>query len=197
MYRAVTWLALHRGVDLDDEAAVAELARAHPVALRARRPAPSSPHACEIAGEDVTRAIRTPEVDAAVSIVAGEPGVREAMVAQQRRCALAEHDCVVEGRDIGTVVFPDAAVKVFLTASAEERARRRHGQHTPRRGTVAAASEAVARAARAARPHRLDARGVARCASAAGRGRARHDRPDHRRGGRRASSRSCEASGAE
>jgi len=78
-------------------------------------------------GRDVTEAIRTPEVSEAASRAAADPGVREAVAAQQRR--LVEHgDWVAEGRDIGTVVAPDAAVKVFLTASPEERARRRAAQ---------------------------------------------------------------------
>jgi cytidylate kinase len=125
MYRAVTWLALHRGVPLDDEAAVRELAGRNAIVFDRMPGEPLAVHVA-IAGEDVTHAIRTPEVDAAVSIVAREPGVRQAMVAQQRGAARAAVDCVVEGRDIGTVVFPDAEVKVYLTASAEERARRRH-----------------------------------------------------------------------
>jgi cytidylate kinase len=75
-------------------------------------------------GADVTEAIRTPEASEAASRVASDPGVRRALVAQQRRI-VADGDWVAEGRDIGTVVAPDAAVKVFLTASAEERARRR------------------------------------------------------------------------
>jgi CMP/dCMP kinase len=78
----------------------------------------------ELDGEDVTGAIRTPEVSEAASRAAADPAVRRAMVAMQRRL-LSEGDWVAEGRDIGTVVAPDAAVKVFLTASAKERARRR------------------------------------------------------------------------
>jgi len=78
-------------------------------------------------GRDVTDAIRTPEASEAASQAAADPAVREAVVAQQRRI-VAEGDWVAEGRDIGTVVAPDAAVKVFLTASAEERARRRAAQ---------------------------------------------------------------------
>ena len=78
-------------------------------------------------GRDVTEAIRTPEVSEAASQAAADPGVREAVVAQQRRI-VARGDWVAEGRDIGTVVAPDAAVKVFLTASPEERARRRAAQ---------------------------------------------------------------------
>jgi cytidylate kinase len=128
MYRAVTWLALSRGVELDDVTAVAELAEADPVTFERVAGEPLATRV-EIAGHDVTRAIRTPEVDAAVSIVAQEPGVRHAMVEQQRACARMARDCVVEGRDVGTVVFADAAVKVFLTASPEERAKRRREQH--------------------------------------------------------------------
>jgi CMP/dCMP kinase len=78
----------------------------------------------ELDGEDVTGAIRTPEVSEAASRAAADPAVRRAMVAMQRRL-LSDGDWVAEGRDIGTVVAPDAAVKVFLTASAKERARRR------------------------------------------------------------------------
>jgi CMP/dCMP kinase len=78
-------------------------------------------------GRDVTEAIRTPEVTAATSHVAADPAVREALVAKQR-AIVADGDWVAEGRDIGTVVAPDAAVKVFLTATPEERARRRAAQ---------------------------------------------------------------------
>ncbi|MDI6900494.1 MAG: (d)CMP kinase [Anaerosomatales bacterium] len=126
MYRAVAALALDRGIDLADEAALARLAEGEVITFGhpAGDPVPDTVH---IGGTDVTAAIRTPEADAAVSAVARVPGVRAAMVAQQRRLAGAS-DTVVEGRDIGTVVFPDAPVKAYLTASAEERARRRHGE---------------------------------------------------------------------
>lgn len=123
MYRAVAWLALESGVPLDDAEGLAELARANPIAFDYADDA-SLATAVRIAGRDVTSAIRTPEVDAAVSPVAAVPALREALVAQQRRLA-SEYDTVIEGRDIGTVVFPHAEVKVFLTASPEERARRR------------------------------------------------------------------------
>jgi cytidylate kinase len=123
MYRAVAEEALERGVSLDDSAALAELAHAAMIAFEY---AGDDPVYRRITGRgrDVTAAIRTPEVDAAVSAVARIPEVRSAMVAEQRRCA-AGSDIVVEGRDIGTVVFPDAEVKVYLTASARERAARR------------------------------------------------------------------------
>jgi cytidylate kinase len=123
MYRAVAWLALERGVPADDAGQLAALAFAHPVTF-AYEDASTLPTGVYIADRDVTVAIRQPEVDAAVSAVASVPEVRAAMVSQQRRLA-GEDDTVVEGRDIGTVVFPDAELKVFLTASADERARRR------------------------------------------------------------------------
>jgi cytidylate kinase len=136
MYRAVAWRALDAGVALDDEAGLTRLADAATIAFEpteggiADRDGGGATHSVPppervlIDGNDVTRAIRTPAVDDAVSPVAAAPGVRRAMVAAQR--ALAEDgDFVVEGRDIGTTVFPDADVKVFLTASSEERARRR------------------------------------------------------------------------
>lgn len=123
MYRAVAYRALDRGLDISDETAVSRIAQSEDIAF-AHDEGGALPTRVLIGGKDVTAAIRTPAVDNAVSVVAGMPRVREAMVAQQRH--LGERgDIVVEGRDIGTVVFPDARVKVFLTASADERARRR------------------------------------------------------------------------
>src|SRR5436190_18633966 len=116
MYRAVTWLALERGIDLDDEQAVAGLARENPVALDDDR--------VEIAGHDLTHAIRDVAIDRVVSTVARHPAVRAIMRERQRE--LAElGNAVIEGRDIGRVVCPNADVKVFLVADASERARRR------------------------------------------------------------------------
>jgi cytidylate kinase len=123
MYRAVAFRALSKQVDLTDEPAVAAIAATAEVTF-AHEQGSALPTRVSIAGEDVTTAIRTPAVDSAVSPVSAMPSVREALVAQQRRIG-AEGDIVVEGRDIGTVVFPHAEVKVFLTASSEERARRR------------------------------------------------------------------------
>lgn len=123
MYRAVAWLALERGIAPDDATLVPALAVEHPVTFAYTDGAPL-PTAVYIAGHDVTRGVRSPEVDANVSAVASIAAVRHALVAQQRQLA-GERDTVVEGRDIGTVVFPQAEVKVFLTASADERARRR------------------------------------------------------------------------
>ena len=116
MYRALTWLALARGVDLDDEAALVQLAEEHEVTVDDDR--------VRIAGEDVSAAIRTVDIDRVVSSVARHPEVREVM--RERQCELGElGDAVIEGRDIGTVVAPEAEVKVYLTADSDERARRR------------------------------------------------------------------------
>jgi len=116
MYRAVAWRALQLGVDLDAEEAVVAVARAAALEVDGSR--------VVIDGTDVSAAIRTPDIDRATTRVARLPRVRAELVARQR--ALAEQGPVVmEGRDIGTVVFPAAAVKIYLDASAEERARRR------------------------------------------------------------------------
>src|SRR6187399_1861233 len=127
MYRAIAWLALERALDLDDEAAVSALAEAARVDIGDGR--------VTVDGVDVTQAIRTPDIDRAVTSVARLPGVRRILVARQR--AFAESGGVVmEGRDIGTVVFPDADVKIYLDASPEERARRRASDpaHTSSKG---------------------------------------------------------------
>jgi CMP/dCMP kinase len=116
MYRAVGWQALQRGVPLDDERALAALAAAARIDV-------TSSHVT-IDGHDVTRAIRTPEIDRAAAAVARLPSVRAILVELQRRLG-ESGGIVMEGRDIGTVVFPRADVKVYLDASPEERARRR------------------------------------------------------------------------
>lgn len=116
MYRAVGWKAVRDGVPLDDEAAVARLADASAIEIATARVA--------IDDEDITRAIRTPEIDRAAAAVARLPAVRSILVARQRRLA-GDGGIVMEGRDIGTVVFPSADVKIYLDASPEERARRR------------------------------------------------------------------------
>ena len=127
MYRSVAFVALDRGVDIHDEPSVAALAADVEIDFRHEGGSPV-PTAVLVDGEDVTVQIRTPAVDEAVSVVARMPAVREAMVEQQRHIAEGSETIVLEGRDIGTVVFPAAEVKVFLTASAEERARRRHAE---------------------------------------------------------------------
>lgn len=116
MYRAVAWRAQRQGVPLDDEARVREVASNARVDMDAGRIA--------IDGVDVTRAIRTPEVDRAATLVARLPRVREVLVAYQRKIG-QEGGVVMEGRDIGTIVFPRADVKIYLDAAPEERARRR------------------------------------------------------------------------
>jgi len=136
MYRAVGWKALHDGVPLDDESALAALAQRAAIVVE--------DGVVSIDGHDVTRAIRTPEIDKAAAAVARLPRVREVLVARQR--ALGEQGGVVmEGRDIGTVVFPDADVKIYLDASAEERARRRANDpaHTGSQAGQAAVAAAI------------------------------------------------------
>lgn len=130
MYRAVAWKALSDGASLDDSEALGAIARENEIDFghEAGDPAPKRVF---IAGIDVTDAIRTAEIDRAVGPCAAHPAVREALVAQQQRIGRAG-DYVVEGRDIGTVVFPEAPAKVFLTASAEERATRRVKQNEER-----------------------------------------------------------------
>src|SRR5688572_6810721 len=116
MYRAVAWKALHEGIDIGDERAVAALGERATFDLEGGR--------AVIDGHDVARLIRTPEIDKAAAAVARHPAVRAALVRRQRKMG-QDGGIVMEGRDIGTVVFPDADVKIFLTASPEERARRR------------------------------------------------------------------------
>lgn len=120
MYRSVALACLKRGVDPEDTAAVADLARAVSISFESA----DAGQRVLLDGEDVSEAIRTPEVELAVSPVSANPKVREAMVALQRVFG-EQGDVVAEGRDIGTVVYPNADVKVFLTARPEARARRR------------------------------------------------------------------------
>ena len=124
MYRAVAWAALDRGIDIDDEAAVTELAEHVQIDVLTPSLDDGRQYTVMCDGRDVTWAIRTPEVDRAVSPVSVYPGVRAAMSAQQRRIGLAGH-VVMVGRDIGTVVLPEADPKIYLDAALEERARRR------------------------------------------------------------------------
>jgi CMP/dCMP kinase len=131
MYRAVAWKALRDGLPLDDEAAVAAVAEASRIEV--------SDAAVLVEGVDVTRAIRTPEIDRAAGAVARLPRVRAVLVALQR--AMGEGGAIVmEGRDIGTVVFPRADVKIYLDASPLERARRR-ASDPAHSGVPAAVSE--------------------------------------------------------
>jgi len=116
MYRAVGWKAIAAGVPLDDERAVAALADRSRISV--------DESAVTIDGTDITRAIRTPEIDRAAAAVARLPQVRAVLVERQRQMKRSG-GLVMEGRDIGTVVFPDADVKIYLDAAPHERARRR------------------------------------------------------------------------
>lgn len=124
MYRIVTLAMLRKGIDVDDAAAVAAAAEV-PLSVG------YDPDISEafLDGEDVSVAIRGDEVTRAVSAVSAVPAVRENLVRLQRELAAGPDSVVVEGRDIGTVVLPDAEVKIFLTATAETRARRRNDQN--------------------------------------------------------------------
>lgn len=138
MYRALGWLASHHGIPLADEAAVAALGDRATFDLEDGRIA--------IDGHDVRAAIRTPEIDKAATAVARHPDVRRLLVARQRSYA-KDGGVVMEGRDIGTVVFPNADVKIYLDASPEERARRRAADpaHTSSRtGQIADVATALA-----------------------------------------------------
>ena len=130
MYRSVAAAALDAGADPTDADAAAGIARTQSIVFT-HEPGNPIASAVSIGGRDVTREIRSAPVDAAVSAVSAHPAVREALVEQQRAIA-ADDDIVMEGRDIGTVVFPAAELKVFLTASAAERARRRAAQNAER-----------------------------------------------------------------
>lgn len=136
MYRAVGWKADHDGLPLDDEAQVSALARRADLVVEGG--------VVSIDGHDVTTAIRTPAVDKIASVVARLPKVREILVARQREMG-AQGGVVMEGRDIGTVVFPGADLKIYLDASAEERARRRANDtaHAGSQVGQAAVAEAI------------------------------------------------------
>jgi len=136
MYRALTWLALHEGVPLDDGPGLGALATASPVTF-------GDGGTVSIGGQDVTRRIREPEIDAAVPVVARHPEVRE--VVRERQRGLAElGNAVIEGRDIGTVVCPNADVKVYLVADRGVREQRRQAER-PDIGADALATDLRAR----------------------------------------------------
>lgn len=125
MYRAVTLAALNAGIDLTDETAVTQLATTLSLDVKSATGYSDGRHYTALLnGTDVTWALRTPQIDANVSLVASYPGVRQEMVKQQRHFGQQGH-IVMVGRDIGTVVMPDAPLKLYITASPEERARRR------------------------------------------------------------------------
>jgi cytidylate kinase len=133
MYRAVTWLALKRGIDLKNESALTRLAEDVPIEV-----SPASlddGRVCDVVvdGFDITWEISTHEIDANVSTVAAYAGVRKALTLQQRRIGMRGH-VVMVGRDVGTVVLPEADLKIYLDASPEERARRRYQEVVKRDG---------------------------------------------------------------
>ncbi len=127
MYRAVTWLALRRGVDARDADALTSLADCASIAVRDTPGDAIEPTGVVVDGEDATPHLRDPDVEANVSLVSRVPGVRAALVRIQRELAAAG-SVVMAGRDIGSVVLPDAGLKIYLDASREVRARRRAAQ---------------------------------------------------------------------
>jgi cytidylate kinase len=127
MYRAFTWYVLERGVDPEDEKAVTDLAKDFKREVSAALPGSEESSRVTIDGKDVTDVLVRPDVENAVSLVSRLPEVREAMVRVQREIA-ESGGIVVAGRDIGTVVMPDAGLKIYLEASRLERARRRYEQ---------------------------------------------------------------------
>lgn len=125
MYRAVTWLALKRGLDLHNETAVTEIAQHVPIEVSPASLEDGRPCDVVVDGHDITWKISTPEIDANVSLVASYAGVRQALTLQQRRIGMRGR-VVMVGRDVGTVVLPEADLKIYLDASPEQRARRRY-----------------------------------------------------------------------
>lgn len=139
MYRAVAWKALDRDVGLSDEEALSALASSAVLEC--------GEGVVRIDGHDVSQAIRTPEIDRAAAAVARLPRVRDVLVDRQRQMGV-EGGVVMEGRDIGSVVFPDAPVKIYLDASPEERARRRAADPAHTGGQAGQAAVAASIAAR-------------------------------------------------
>jgi cytidylate kinase len=142
MYRAVTWLAIFRGLDIGDEAAVTALAQS--AAIDVMPASKADGRACDLIvdGRDITWESRRPEVEAKVSVVAAYRGVRRAMGERQRRIGQRGR-VVMVGRDIGTVILPEANLKIYLDASPAERARRRH-KEIEARGTEAHVDDILA-----------------------------------------------------
>jgi CMP/dCMP kinase len=136
MYRALTWLAMQRGIDLGSGELLAQVARGEPVAF-------DDEGRVWIGGTDVTASIRGTRIDRMVPVVAAHPAVREVMRERQRQLG-HEGNVVIEGRDIGTVVAPDAEVKVYLIADRDERAKRRMAER-PGIGADALATDLRAR----------------------------------------------------
>lgn len=133
MYRAVTWIALDHDMDIRNEALITQMAQSAQIDIRP--PTENDGRACDvvIGGKDVTWDIRSGDVESKVSSVSAYPGVRKALSEQQRRIGM-RGKVVMVGRDIGTVVLPEADLKIYLDASAEERARRRYDEIIERGG---------------------------------------------------------------
>jgi cytidylate kinase len=127
MYRAVTWAALERGIRIEDETGITALAERLAVDVVLPAVDDGRQYTVLADGQDVTWEIRRPEVDRGVSLVSAYPGVRAALTIQQRRIG-GKGQIVMVGRDIGTVVLPDADLKIYLDATVDERARRRYGE---------------------------------------------------------------------
>ncbi len=132
MYRAVTWAALARGIDIEDQEAVTCLAETLRIEVTKPTEEDGRQYTVYADGEDVTWKLRQPEVNRFVSPVSAYVGVREALVLQQRRIA-TQGSIVMVGRDIGTVVLPDAELKIYLDAMVDERAWRRYVEEVERR----------------------------------------------------------------
>ena len=135
MYRAITWVVLARGVDSADEAAVTSLAEAVTIDVQPATLEDGRDFDVLVEGQDITWEIRSAGVEANVSQVSAYPGVRKALSAQQRRVGMRGR-VVMVGRDIGTVVLPEAQLKIYLDASVEERARRRYDEQVARGHSV-------------------------------------------------------------
>lgn len=133
MYRAVTWLALEKGVSIEDGAALAQLAREANIVISRPQIADGRQYTVRVNEHDVTWDIRNAAVTRAVSTVSAHPAVRSVLIEQQRLMAQQGY-VVMVGRDIGAVVLPDAEYKLYLTASLEERARRRYAELEERFG---------------------------------------------------------------
>jgi cytidylate kinase len=142
MYRALTWLALQRQIDLEDEAALGPLAETFDLEITLPTASDGRQYTVKVGGRDVTWELRRPEVDRAVSLVSHHPVVRAAMRRRQREIG-ERGGVVMAGRDIGTVVLPNAQVKIYLTASIEERARRRWSELRARQGTAPTLEEVL------------------------------------------------------
>jgi len=135
MYRAITWAALLQNVPVQDESAVTALAEKAQIDIQPPSKRDGRDYDVILDSVDITWEIRSPQVDANVSIVSAYPGVRRALTVQQRRIGLRGR-VVMVGRDIGTVVLPEADLKIYLDASEEERARRRYQERLERGETA-------------------------------------------------------------